>query len=462
MKTNISLLLLIILSALCNTATTSDHTQVSDKVDGETQAGDRRTFTEYPGLKEINSADSLSTEQHLLQMLDKKDFFRLEILLQEKRSELPLHIVLYLEANLQNAFNQTEKSLQTIDKLLGKHGKSLNDMLLQRIYVIKYDNLYKQYRYSKAAEALKIAIDKYGHAVDSTYLAMLREKDYSFVESLKEFPAQKMHLTTDVSIPVSLNQYNHLIINVSGGGQSENFMFDTGASNVISESNAQRMGIRILNSIGTTVGAADKKVQFKVGLAEKLWVGDLLFENVAFKVMPDELLSFPAANYVIHGIIGFPIMNQMKEIEIRKNRSITVIARPKKCNLHNLFLDHAMPIIQLEANRDTVLFIMDTGANTTKFSEKYFATNSVEIKEKATLNTIRRAGVGGTVDNEVYELKNVPLKIGGQEMTSPTMMVLTDKLSYLNYYDGHLGQDVLMHFNKLTLNFKEMSLSFDD
>nr|WP_320058170.1 aspartyl protease family protein [uncultured Bacteroides sp.] len=413
-------------------------------------------------LKAIHASDNPSSEQRLLQMLDRKDFFRLETLLQEKRSELPRYIVLYIEANLQNAFNQTEQSLQTIDKLLRNYSKSLNDALLHRVFVIKYDNLFNQYHYKKAAEALKIAIDKYGHAVDSVGVAMLREENYDFVKSLKEFPVQKMHITTDVSIPVSLNQYNHIIINVSSGEQSENFIFDTGASNVVSESSARRLGIRILNSEASTVGAVDKKVQLKVGLADKLWIGDLLFENVAFAVMPDELLSFPEANYVIHGIIGFPIMNQMKEIEICKNKSITVVAHPRKGNSRNLFLDNTMPIIQFEANRDTVLFIMDTGANTTKFSANYFAAHNVEIKEKVTSNTIRRGGIGGFVDNKVYELKNVPLKIGGQEMTVPTIVVLTDKLSYLTNYDGHLGQDVLMHFNKLTLNFKEMSLSFDD
>ncbi len=413
-------------------------------------------------LGTISASDSLSTELHLLRMLDKKDFFRLETLLHEKRHELPPYIVLYLDANLQNAFNQTEQSLQTIDKLLGNYSKSLSDALLYRVFVIKYDNLFKQYHYKKAAEALKIAIDKYGYAVDSVGLTMLREENYNFVKSLKKFPVQKMHITADVSIPVSLNQYNHMIINVSNGGQSENFIFDTGASNVVSESSARRLGIRILESEASTVGAVDKNVKLKVGLADKLWIGDLMFENVAFKVMPDELLSFPEANYVIHGIIGFPILNQMKEIEICQNRNITVVAHPQKTHPRNLFLDNAMPIVQFEANRDTVLFVLDTGANTTKFSANYFAAHNAEIKEKATKNTIRRGGIGGFVDNEVYELKNVPLNIGGQEMTIPTIVVLTDKLSYLTNYDGHLGQDILMHFNKLTLNFEDMYLSFDN
>lgn len=433
----------------------------------ETHAAKSNSLTgvQQKHTKELNTSptsDNPSTEQRLLQMLDRKDFFRLKTQLQEKKDVLPQHIVLYIEANLQNAFNQTEQSLLTIDKLLSNYRKSLSDAFLYRIYAIKYDNLFNQYHYKKAAEALKIAIDKYGHAVDSAELTRSRKEKYDFVNSLRKFPVQKMHITTDVSIPISLNQYNHIILNVSSGEQSENFIFDTGASNIVTESSARRLGIRILESEASIEGAVGKKVQSKVGLADKLWIGDLMFENVVFKVMPDELLTFPAANYVIHGIIGFPVMNQMKEIEIYKNKNINVIANPQKGNLCNLFLDNTLPIVQFEANSDTVLFVLDTGANTSKFSSKYFAAHNTEIKEKATSNTIRREGIGGTADNNVHELKNIPLKIGGQKMTVPTIIVLTDELSYLTNYDGHLGQDILMSFNKLTLNFKEMSLSFDN
>ena len=403
-----------------------------------------------------------SAERQLFQMLDKKKLFQLETLLEEKRPELPQGIVLYLEAHLQNAFNQTEQSLQTIDILLGNYGKLLNDTLLYNIFVIKYDNLHKQSRYREAVESLKIAINKYGHAVDSIELTNLQEETYNTIEPLTGLPPQKIYIATDVTIPVSLNQYNHIIMSVTNGEQSENFVFDTGASNVVSESSAQRLGIRVLKSSASSVGAADKKVQFKVGFADRLWLGDLMLENVVFMVMPDEFLSFPEADYVIHGIIGFPVINQMKEIVIHKNESITVVAHPTKRNLHNLFLDRTMPVVLFESNRDTLFFIMDTGATASKFSENYFTANSVEIRENATPKTIRRGGVGGFVDSEVYELENVQLKIGGRELTIPTLMVLTGKLSYLKNYDGHLGQDVLMHFNKLILNYEDMYLTFED
>jgi len=401
-------------------------------------------------------------ERQLLQLLDEKDLFRLETQLDKNKSELPRGIVLYLEARLQNVFNQTEQSLQTIDALLTNYGKSLNDTLLYEIFIVKSDNLHKQNRYREAAEALKIAMEKYGHASDSAGLISLQET-YNTIEPLKDIPPQKIHITTDVLIPISRNQFDHVLMRVSSGEQTENFIFDTGAMlSVVSEGCAQRMGIHVLESsvnVGTSVG---NTAQSKVGFADSLRIGDLLLENVAFLVLPDESLSFPAANYAIHGIIGFPVMYQMKEIVIHKDESITVAARSTKRNLHNLFLDGLSPYVQLEANGDTVLFKMDTGANTTEFSERYFEANKDKIKGQATRKTVKMGGAGGIVEREVYELANVRLKIGGRDLTIPTITVIPDKLLFLENCDGNLGQDVLMYFNKLVLNFEDMYLAFEE
>ena len=397
-------------------------------------------------------------ERQLLQMLDKKDIFRLETVLEEKKSELSQSLILYFEAHLQNAFNQTEQSLQTIDILLSNHGKELNDTLLRNVFFIKYDNLHKQTRYREATEALEIAM-----SLDSSDFANWQGA-YNIVAALKEFPSQKIHISTDVTIPISRNQFNHVIMQVMSGGQLEDFIFDSGAMlSTVSESCAKRMGIHILESsvdVGNSIGST---VQSKVGVADSLWIGDLLFENVAFLVLPDEGLSFPEINYTIHGIIGFPVMYQMKEVVIRKDESLTVVARPTKRNLHNLFLDGLSPIVQFEANSDTVLVNMDTGANTTEFSEKYFTANKDKIAGKATLKTEQQGGAGGIVNVEVYELENVQIKIGGRELTIPTITVRIDKLSLLDEnYDGNLGQNILMYFNKLILNFENMYLAFED
>ena len=105
-------------------------------------------------------------------MIDEKDVFRTDKLLKEKRNELSKSIVLYVEAHLQNAFNLTEQSLQTIDALLSHYEKSMNDTLLLNVYQLKYDNLLKQSTYRKDAEALEIAMNKYEHVSDSVTLEM--------------------------------------------------------------------------------------------------------------------------------------------------------------------------------------------------------------------------------------------------------------------------------------------------
>jgi len=401
-------------------------------------------------------------EKQLLQMLDDEDFFKMEKVLKEKRTELSKDIVLYVEAHLQNAFNRTEQSLQTIDALLSRYDKSLNDTLLLSVYHLKYDNLLKRNIYREAAEALEIAMNRYGYVLDSVALSNLREA-YNTVKPLHELPPQKMYLTDDVTIPISRNQFNHVIMRVTGNGQSEDFIFDTGAMfSAVSESCARRLGIRILQSAVNVGASNNRKVQSKVGVADKLQIGDLLFENVAFLVMPDEMLSFPQVNYAIHGIIGFPVMYQMKEITIQRDESLTVSALPKKRDLRNLFLSGLSPIVQFEAEGDTVLFQMDTGANTSDFSERYFIANKDKILEKGTSRMTKIAGAGGIIEHEVYELENLRLKIGGQELTIPIITVLTGKFSYLEHYDGNLGQDVLMYFNKFILNFEDMYLAFEN
>jgi hypothetical protein len=178
--------------------------------------------------------------------------------------------------------------------------------------------------------------------------------------------------------------------------------------------------------------------------------------------VPDETLSFPQVNYVINGIIGFPVMHQMREIVIQRDESITVVANPTDRNLRNLFLSGLAPHVQFQANGDTVVFLMDTGANATSFSNRFFTANEDEIRENATSTTIRRGGGGGVIETEVYELENVQLKIGGRELTVPTITVLTENFSFAENADGLLGQDVLMYFNKLILNFEYMYLAFED
>lgn len=395
-------------------------------------------------------------------LLDAKDYFRLETALNNSGSQLSEAKELYYRAMLENAFNRTEQSLQTIDRLFSKHKKSLNDSLIADLLTVKSYNHFNRFEYKPAAETLHDLIESYSHAIDSAALESLKINHPVF-ELLKNAPPQKIHHSADVTIPVKKNEFNHLTMQVVCNGVNEEFVFDTGANlSGIMESVADRMGVKPFEGsaqVGTSTGSY---VAMKIGVADSLRISGLLFENVVFIIVPDEQLSFPEVNYYIRGVIGFPLMYQMKELRIDRAGNIFVPQIPVKQDLHNLFLYGLHPIVQLESGQDTLLFTMDTGANASEFSRKYFDAHCERIVETGNRITVKRGGAGGIIETEIYELTDIPFKIGNFQMTLPKISVETREYSFNEYFDGNLGQDVLMYFDEMILNFESMYLTFSD
>ena len=68
--------------------------------------------------------------------------------------------------------------------------------------------------------------------------------------------------------------------------------------------------------------------------------------------------------------------------------------------------------------------------------------------------------LGGKSIDEIYILTDVHFKIDGFELTIPITHVETNEYSTDKNYDGILGQDVLMHFDEMIINYKDMYLTF--
>ena len=68
--------------------------------------------------------------------------------------------------------------------------------------------------------------------------------------------------------------------------------------------------------VGTITG---DKLLAKLAVCSKLTMGNIDLFNVVFLVLPDEALSFPQINYQINGILGFPLIESLKEIRITQD-----------------------------------------------------------------------------------------------------------------------------------------------
>jgi hypothetical protein len=279
-------------------------------------------------------------------------------------------------------------------------------------------------------------------------------------QTLSAVKPQRIHKPADVKIAAYRNPFNHLMAPVKCGQITDEFIFDTGANlSTIADSYARKMALTVYESDIKVNSATNISVQTKLAVADSLYVGNMLFENVVFLVVPDEQISFPQVNYYVHGIIGFPLIYQMDEIHLWQNGTVFVPERPQDKALRNMYVETLYPVVQVQSGADSLLFMMDTGARASELSAQYYDRHRDAVEKDGALHHENRGGAGGVEATTVYRLKNFPYTIGSKSGILPEISVNT--VSYGGHYDGVLGQNVLAQFDKMILNFQYMYVDFD-
>lgn len=412
------------------------------------------------GCSSINKNDTVFDNQ-LLELLENKNFFELREKLETSKERLSRDRQLYYEAYCARAFDETQKSNECVNLLLKKHKNQLNDTLVSELLAIKSSNFIRRYQYKDAADIYKNIVEEYSHVLDSSDIDDY-QNSLNLFGTLASVKPQIIHKQKDTKIPSYRNQFNHLMATVRCGKITDEFIFDTGAGlSTISNSFAEKMGLAIYESDIKVVTGTSITVQTKLAVADSLYVGDILFENIVFLVLPDEHLAFPSINYEIHGIIGFPVIHQMGEIKICKDGILKVPLIPQSKQLENMFLDGLRPVVQLFSDNDTLLLAFDTGATKSYLSKKYYDAHKHKVEMNGKLKVSQHGSAGGIIDVEEYILKDFPYTIGSKSNVLPQISVVLEEFEFTKHYDGNLGQDVFTQFNEMTLNFQHMFIDFE-
>jgi hypothetical protein len=298
----------------------------------------------------------------LNELLKSKNFFKLRSELKNAGNKLSEERLLYYQMFCEYAFDKVQQSDECADKLLNKYGKRMDSATIVEILVVKADNYVRSYRYKEAAEMYSLLLTGYNSVSDSLEIASYQNMQNLF-RALATVKPQRMYIDKDTEIKAYRNLFNHLMTPVKCGGIAGEFIFDSGANlSTVSDSCAIKMGFTVFEADIQVGTSTDVKIQTKLAVADSLYVGDILFENVVYLVTPAEQMSFPSINYEVHGIIGFPVLHQMGEIHIRKDGAIFVPKEPENRNLENIFLHGLHPVVQLSSGNDTLLLMFDTGA----------------------------------------------------------------------------------------------------
>ena len=400
-------------------------------------------------------------ENQLNQAVESNNFFKVRTLLENANGKITPEKYLYFSALSENKFDNCEFSNTQIESLFNQHKEKLNDSIIIEMLETKASNFVRLYQYKKAVEAYSEILSQYESQLDNSVIENYKNMCALF-GAIADVPPQRMTIAHDETIPAFRNPFGMLMVPIKSNEISYDFIFDSGANfSTLSEGVAKKLNLKIFDTSIEVGGSTSLNVQSKLAVTDSIFVGGILFENVVFLVLPDEQLSFPEVNFFINGIIGFPVIHQMSEIQMHKNGTITVPETPSNRYLNNLFLDFLTPIVALHTETDTLLLNLDTGANSTELSQKYYDKHKEEIEKSGTKITQNTGGAGGIVEAEVYELFDFDFIIGTKQVRLPSVTVMPETLSFTAGKDGNLGQDVITQFDKMILNFKYMYIDFD-
>ncbi|GAB4024598.1 aspartyl protease family protein [Spirosoma gilvum] len=397
-------------------------------------------------------------EKQLQASLKEKDYFKVRQLLNKKDGISPDKRT-YYSAFVASAFNQPSVSIAQTNQLLAANSSFVDDSMRVDLLLLLRDNYFKTFQYQKAAFIGKELLNKYQHQLGLQRDAV--QNTLLIHQALAAIPAQQVSIRPD-SIRWKRNQIGLLEIPIQINHTPRKIIVDTRAHlSTVTQSFAKQIGLRILPvTYQESSGITGKSFTTGLGIADSLYIGHILFRHVVFQVVPDEILYFPPIRYQMQGILGFPVITALNQVRFISDGRLILGRQSSKKPLHNLAFDGSTTVVWLKSDEDTLSFHFDTGATGTEFYSNYFNKYKTRVLQRSVLQRIESGGAGGVVEREVYILPTVNLYIGSKKAVLKAIAVHKTPTYKGQAYFGNIGQDVINQFQEMTLNFKDMSLSF--
>ena len=402
-------------------------------------------------------ASSAAVVAKLSSLLNQKEFFKLEKELNSDRRNISNNQRLYFQSFIDDAFNRNEASVNTIDTLLNNYSASLTDSTKAALQLLQADCYFKLFEYEKAALNDSLILDRYSKSLDSNKISDIKN-DLLIRNALRFTPPQFTSIPRNTSLRWTRDAIGLIEIPVKRDTTTYSCIFDTRANiSSITQTYATKLGLKMLNvSYDEASGITGIKFKTGLGIADSLYIGDILIRNVVFQVMPDSILYLAPIKFSLNVIIGFPVINQLKEIHILKDGQMIIPLLQSASDLHNLALDRLDPVVSLLTGKDTLLFNFDLGATTSGFYYAYFEKYKGQILKEGHKKTIQLGGAGGIQKKVVYTMPHIELSLGSKKVILDSADILLQKIFSEEKMYGNIGNDFTSQFNELILNFDRM------
>ena len=408
----------------------------------------------------VGGVDEAHSLQHFFQidsLLQRKQFFAARDTFLLVANELTRFHQLRAGAELDNVFNRLQASNGKIDSLLSDHKDKLSDNDMYQLFRLKQMNHSKLFEYKQANNAL--------HEMLTHYKKDMTEEEVKDFQNTKKIwaslvnqPKQLVTIQENTALPVTINKLGLQTLLLTHDTVAIDFIFDTGANfSTITESTAKKINVQLMDTTVIDVGSiTGEKVKSRIGVCPGFNLGSIHVQHAVFLVFPDSALAIPQADFQINGIIGFPVIEAMKEIQLTKAGQLFVPQKRSTYPEQNMAINFLTPIILLEGDNYT----FDSGANSTTLYDTYFVKHKKDIESTYNETDLTIGGAGGNKTRRGYYV-SFKTAVNGKPVVLDSVQLFKESLKNDNFFPGNIGQDLIKKFDKMTLNFESMFIRFD-
>ena len=406
-----------------------------------------------PDATAAGSAPDLAT------LLLRKDYLALQAELAATANHAARDSTLYLGV-LANRQNKPERALRLLLPVLTPAAATLAPALLLAGLNTLADCYVKLFRYTDAADTLTQILRVLGNSL-SDEDTKDTEESLQLMNLLRSAPAQFVSLGAPFAIQTRQNAIGLTEIPVRIAGQNRSWILDTGANfSVVTRSAARELGLEVSTASASVSRAAGSKVWVQTSVVSELAIGQADFRNVVVLVVDDDAFYSRQAGFHIREILGFPVLSALQQLAIKPDGVLAV--RSDSANLFAstaLWLEGQTPLIALRVHDRQELFVLDTGARRSHLSARYFQRDGAAFAGKRP-GQIHFGGIGEKSTVPAYVVPEISFKLGRAEVVLENVPVATvDMHTVADWFCGLIGQDFLLRFQALTLDFAAMTVS---
>jgi hypothetical protein len=368
----------------------------------------------------------------------------------------------YFEGVLANRTGQVDESIRLLKSVLPGIRASRRDRAAIALETLA-DDYNKTFRYADAADAYDDLLAHFADHLDGEQLQGTKD-DAGVAHLLREAPAQSITWHGPTRLKTERDTIGSLVTELTVNGVREKWLLDTGANlSVISRSFARRLGLQPLPGFGQTMsGLTGIENPLQVAVVPVLQLGGATLRNVIVLIFDDANLNIklPNQSYQINGIIGYPVFQAMGAITFLHNGFFEAGSLAQRSTTGTqMYMRLLMPVIECSTDDMDLPFTLDTGADGTFLSIRYYEQFRGE-SEKWKPAENATAGGGGMVRRKIFLVPQLNLKVGTRVATIRNVPVFPTRInSDKDELYGNLGQDLVAGFESFTLDFSRMVFS---